>query len=151
MNITFEHPFLKEIFEILVDRPDAQQFLVSYFNYCHRIDDMIDQCITESEYILKTQALASDIMNCKFWQENASFLYIVDALVNNDYADANLWENNVIEWKKSHADVLRHSGNLMLYTVILITKGREALRSISPKLREVSYLMHHDKETGLPV
>lgn len=148
---TYKHPVLEEVFELLNDRPDAKMFLATYCDYCHRLDDIIDEKITDSEYILKTAAMAADIFNSNFWRDNCNLLYVIEALVNNDYADANVWQGNAVEWKRNQADILRHSGNNMIFAVILLTKGREALRRFSGQIREVSHLMHHDPETGKPV
>ncbi len=145
------HPVLKEVLELLSECPDAREFLVAYCDYCHAIDDVIDEKITDSEYINKLHAASLDLYNMPFWLKNAAMLWPLVHLINNDYADSNIWSASPLEWQRHQADVLRHGGNYMIFAVILLTKGREALRKYSAQIREVSYLMHHDKETGKPV
>ncbi len=146
---TVSADILKDVFAMLDDHPDAKLMLKTYCNYCHDVDDIIDEKKIDSEHVLKTQAMMSDILNSDFWVKNAHFLYIVEALINNDYADSNILMNKPKDSPEyQQGDVLRCSGNLMIFAVILLTKGRDALRKVSLAIREASYKAHHDKETG---
>lgn len=132
--------------EILGDNLDAKNFLIAYHTYTHRIDDIVDEKITDSEFLLKTFELASSIFSSNFWRQYGANLFLVEKLINNDYADSVLYENSTDPWKRHQADVLRHAGNKMVFAVIYLVKGYDALREVSSLIRENSYLHHHDEE-----
>lgn len=129
---------------------DALNFLKAYCRYCHKIDDTIDEKNYTSEHVLETSDLACQVFNCNFFRQYAAQLYLVDRLINIDYADSVIWEQSKIEWQRNQADVLRNAANHMTFAVILIVCGREALRDVSMKIRTHSHLRHHD-EQGKPV
>lgn len=130
--------------------PDAIAFLLAYCRYCHKIDDIIDEKITNPEFILETTDLACQIFNCNFWRQYAGSLYVTERLINNDYADSVAWEKSQNTWEKNQADVLRNTANQMTFAVILLICGRDALRKLSSKIRTHSHFRHHDSE-GKPI
>lgn len=130
----------------LGNHPDAISFLLAYCRYCHSIDDIIDNKITNPELVLESFDLASQIFNCNFWRQYAAQLFLVERLINNDYADSVKWEKSQNTWELHQADVLRNAANHMTFAVILLLCGRQALREVSAKIRTHSHLKHHDSE-----
>lgn len=133
---------LEEVKEIFKPFPLASKFICDYTLYIHMIDDIIDEPIKDPELILKAQSLANEIYSNIFYQQNTAMLSMVEALINNDYADSVLWEKSVSSWQQSHADVLRHSGYHMFFAVVILLAGRDKLREISARFRTFSHRKH---------
>ena len=129
---------------------DAIRFIKAFGSYCHEIDDIIDEKITDPEKILRTFVNAAAIYSCNFYQRFADRLYPTVLLITNEYADSVKWEKNDDSYKEHISDVLRSCGNNMLILVVGIVAGYEAMRDVSCLIRETSYLKHHD-ELGKPV
>ena len=147
-----EEALLKEeLTLLLIDRPEAGAFVWAYCDYIHAIDDIIDEKITDPERLLRVFAQGAALFSSRFYREYGDQLYLIEALINNDYADSVAWEKSDVKWKRENADVLRHSGSLMLYAIIFLLKGRDALRSISAKVREHNYIKHHKEGTDEPI
>ena len=129
---------LKAIFKPF---PWASKFVLDYTCYVHLIDDIIDEP-KDSERTLQAFALANIIYSNPFYQQNCVALSVVEALINNDYADSVAWEKSEVDWQKKHADVLRHSGYHMFFAVVLLLAGRDKLREISARFRAYSHEVH---------
>lgn len=130
---------LDELNQMLSVEPSAIKFIQAYSNYCHLVDDIVDEKFCSSEFVTSVTQAASDVFNSNFWLKynNGNYnLYIIDALINNDYADSNLWLNSDLKWKHDYANLLRCSMNNMLFAVIFIVAGRDALRKVSLRIRE---------------
>lgn len=124
--------------EVFQSNPEARSFCFNYVTMCHKIDDVIDEKKTDPDYILELTQLQANVYGSEFYRKYYHYLVLIDALVNNDYNDSCLWEESDVEWKRNHADVLRHAGHHMLFAVILLISKREMLRKISPLFREYS-------------
>lgn len=132
---------LKEITELLKDKPDAVEFLYLYGEYGELLDDVVD----ESPEILRAQRVDEYVIklnNCKYWQQHMQYLWVVRWLVHNSYFDSVKWEHSDVEWKRRDAKCLSHSGYLMLFAVILIEFGIDKLNEISLRFREHAHLKH---------
>lgn len=137
---------LKEICSLLEPYPDAAEFVLRYRDYIHGVDDIVDGDITNAEDILKVTALASEIFSSDFYVNHRQFLYPLEIMINNTYADAVEWERSNVEWKERDAMVLRHTGIDMFLFVIRLMCGREAMRKISSKFREQCHEYHMTKD-----
>ena len=131
----------QEILKLIGHDQDAINFLLVYNECVHRTDDIIDEKITDAEFILKTQSLWNNLWNSNLARRFPS-LWLVDQLVNNIYADSILWEKEEEPWKRVAADVWRHQGQEVVFAVILLVAGRDALREISIHLREKAHKEH---------
>jgi len=134
---------LKKIAGYIGHDVEACRFIKAYIAYCHAIDDIVDEKMCSSEYITSVTSLASAVYTSNFWIKNAHQLYLVDALINNDWADSCLWEHSTIEWQKNIADVLRNTANNMVFATIFIVAGRGAVRDISLHFRAVNYKFNY--------
>jgi hypothetical protein len=133
---------LADVNEILSIEPGACEFVLQYQDYVHMIDDIIDDKITDPDTILlafgKSRALFSNV----FYQKYIQQLSLLELLINNEYADVVEWEQSSEEWKRRHADALRHCGYNMLFACIAICGGPEVLRKVSGRFRENAHQIH---------
>lgn len=137
--------------DILQDWPDAIEFLCRYHNYCHAIDDIIDEHITDPEVILAAFMLAADVYNCDFYLANRHWLLPMISHVTNTYADSVVMERSTeVSWHKTFADAIRNCANDMAVQVVVHCRGWAVGRKLSMLLRTDSYNKHHTEE-GKPV
>lgn len=139
---------LSEVCEILKPYPDALEFVILYRDYIHGIDDIVDGDISGHEKILEVFALGARLFSSDFYAHNRQFLYPIETMINNTYADSCEWENSVEKWKIRDSSVLRHAGIDMFLFVIRLVAGRDAMRKISSKFRTQCHEFHMDKETN---
>jgi len=143
---------IKEVVEeFLYTDVEAQYFFYSYLIHCHAVDDIIDGDKTDSEFIIKCFDFTITLCSCSFYLQ---WRHILEPLMHsaaNAYADSVIFERSKEEWKQNYADVLRQTGNEVLLACIGIVSGPDAKRKASLKLRELSYLAHHDIVKGNPV
>lgn len=131
--------------------PDALRFLFHWNIFCHGIDDLIDAPTraTPGE-VIDAFAQANILYTHPFYQAHAVKLQMVVMLVTNAYADSVFWEHEKRSGLSAMADVLRFAGNEMVFAVALICGGYQHMRRISMRVRENSWITHHD-ETGKPI
>lgn len=135
-----------EIYKLLKDHPDACNFVSDYRNYIHGIDDIIDGDLLGSEGILHIFHLASKIFSSDFYHQYRQYLFPIEILINNTYADSCLWEKSGVNWKHRDSGVLRHTGIDMFLFVVYIVAGRQKMREISEKFRSQCHEFHMTKE-----
>lgn len=141
---------LSKLQQYLNHDPEAVKFIQSFCQYCHDIDDIIDGDKTNTEHILKTFCNAAAIYSSNFYHRYSLQLYPIVLNITNTYADSVKWEKSDVDWKRAVSDTLRSCGNDMIYIVVGICSGYDAMRDVSALLREVSYNHHHD-EIGKPI
>lgn len=149
--INFDDQKLLEKLQVYLGNcPDAIRFVKAFQDYCHNIDDIIDEKITDPEKILKVFLQACSIYSSAFYQRYAIQLHSVIMVITNSYADSVKMDHSGIAWKKKVSDVLRTAGNDMLILVVGIVAGWESMRDVSELIREYSYAEHHN-ELGEPI
>ena len=132
------------------DGMDAYKFILAYGTFCHAVDDIVDEKITEPEVLLKTFTLYSDILTSPFYRKYWGELHPILSMINNNYADSVIFERSSEQWKKDHADSLRTCGNDIAVHIVHMLCGYDDSRRLSLLFREDSYLNHHDAN-GNPV
>lgn len=137
---------MEEIFNVLKNYPEACEFVNNYRDYIHGIDDIVDGDIKDSESILRIFSLGSRLFSSDFYHRYRQYLYPIEVLINNTYADSCLWEKDDINWKRRDAGVLRHTGIDMFLFVVFIIAGRDKMREISEKFRTQCHEFHMTKE-----
>lgn len=132
---------------LLKEYPGAILFLEIYNQYVHCIDDLVDEAAfrNDPENILRMANLASACFSTDFWRQNAHILLPIEQMANNTYADSIVWERSPDEKKKVAADTLRHSGLDIYLKTVEICCGREALRELSPLIREHTLIIQTDE------
>ena len=132
---------IEELSSLLANHPDAKEYILLYSAYVHRIDDIIDEPDKwrDPEFVLQTFQLAADVFSCDFYHKYRNILRPTEFLINNTYADSIIWERSSVEWKRKEADVIRHTAIDMLFLVVAITLGRDAVRKISEKYRTYAH------------
>lgn len=132
----------KDIEELLAPEPGAIEFVKEFTNYVHLADDIIDSNHKDKSTILKAFSSGERLFSSDFYHKYRLLLYPVLVVCHNNYRDSVLWESSPVEWKRRHADTLRHSGLDVFFMVIFIVAGDEALQKISPLFREYTTLKH---------
>lgn len=127
----------------------AHDFLCQWHDYCHEIDDIIDTPDWSSERLLKLFEFANRVYTHPFYALHRKVLSPVVLVATSLYADSNAWEKDDQLWKRWWADVLRHCGNEVIFTVAQICGGYFHVRSITAPLMAMCYIYHKDKH-GTP-
>ncbi len=128
----------QELLRLLSDRPKALEFLGFYIDYCHMIDDLVDE-EKNIELVRQTSKQAAIVFNCDYWKQYSANLYLVDRITHNTYFDSVTWEKSDEEWKRRDARALNHCGYNMMFAIILIEFGEKKLQEISIKYREFAH------------
>ncbi len=132
------------------DDREAIEFLLTWRQYVHAIDDIVDGDRPGPEFLLSTFALAAALYSLPFYLRNINALRQIVFNCTNAYTDSVLWETAPVPWRREFADQYRHFGAEMVLAVSLICGGYEHMRAISPELRTICYLEHHTPE-GNPI
>ena len=139
-----------EILELAVNgNAEARDFLYAWHTYLHLIDDIVDGDKPAAEIVTATR-WASAIYGLPFYLQHRGTLFPIIQLITCEYEDANEMAAATEPWKRQAADVLRHSGANMVRIVAFLTGGYNAMRKVSPLLREACYFNHHTSD-GTPI
>ena len=120
------------------DKPEVWNFIQLYVDYCHRIDDLIDEKF-EAEALLKCLYLASLIYSSDYFSRNRSFLLPIEHHIINTYADSVKWEKESDTNKTKYVDMLRHCGLDMILKIVQLEFGWDILRRTSDLIRNQIY------------
>lgn len=101
---------------------EAFRFLVRWHEWCHRIDDFIDD-EGPREAVVPIAAGGIVVFGSRFFQDHFESLSVVAAVVAEKYFGSLAERHPVMR------DVLRLAGNDMVLAVASITGGFEALRT----------------------
>lgn len=144
MTNTTEDQLKGLILKYLAQAPDAINLVQAYTKYVHFIDDLVDGDIPRSHInILKLTNMAAELHTNPFYCKYASILLVVDSVINSIYLVCIDWEReDAEEWKRRHADVLRHAGLQFFLSVLYIVAGYEALSEVAPLMYEYSHSKH---------
>lgn len=141
----FKQQLLDELATALHDHPEALRWLMAYFNYAHKIDDIVDEPKDE-KIIREAFALGEAMFASEFWRQHASYLYPVLRTVHFDYFISEEWEKAGEIWKVQHADQIRHCGNSVAVAVLTLFCEDSVTMAVAKKLKEFSQEWHHDKQ-----
>lgn len=135
-----------KLVQLLKDKyPDALAFIIKFNEACHRIDDIIDECKCESEFVMETFFLWTELLSSNFYASHRVYLYPSIVLIFNTYADSNkMMAKDQPDWKQKYGDALRFVGNDIVIQIVTLLCGWKSARELSILLREHSYIIHHD-------
>lgn len=132
------------------NNPLALDFLNAFHDYCHEIDDLIDEAKEDPERFVEILIHGNVMYGLPFFRMHAAVLGPQIILITSTYADSVKMERSELEWENRMADTLRFVGNDLVRMVAQLTGGWERMRSVSDKLHDLAYHCHHDKN-GQPV
>lgn len=135
---------LNKLFNDHPDGQDAKTFLHHYGIYCHNIDDIVDEHVTEPEVILNTHMQALKLFSSNFYRKYQDVLYPCIINIHHTWLDSVAMESSSELWQKEQADVLRLVGIEIKLVVIELLGGYEARRKCSVAVRENTYKKQHD-------
>jgi len=119
------------------EKPDVIEWCKLYNIFVHQLDDVIDEP-KDVERTCRVFSCARRLWTHPVYLKWRHVLDVVDELANSAYLDAEVWKTSPEEWKRHHADVLRHQGYNVFYAIVYLEFGRPTLREISLKIREDS-------------
>lgn len=125
--------------------PAGAEFLALWHRLNHEVDDVVDEGKWDSDSILEVLMLACMVYSSAFYRQHAERLSAVVLVATNTWLDSCKWEKDPALWKRRFAEVMRHAGNDVVYTVAMITGGWEHLRKISAPTMAASYIHQKDK------
>jgi hypothetical protein len=127
----------------------AAQFIWMFHTWCHEIDDIIDDGKWDALSINTVLLGAAGLYAHPFYIEHWAALQSQIIIATSVYADSNLWEKDPALWKRQWAEVLRHSGLHINFTIAMICGGWEHLRGLGSAQLAMAYIYHADKH-GVP-
>lgn len=128
----------------------ALDFIVKWHHYCHEIDDIVDLPDWSQARVLNCLDFCHELHSHPYYRLHHQRLEVVIALATRWWLTSVEWEHDPVSWKRKWADVLRHSGNLLLEAVAFQCGGWNNLCEISRPLLGACYVYHHDKH-GDPI
>jgi len=142
MNKNFtDKELLAECCKLLEHNQDAVRFILAYGEYIEHIDDLVDE-EKDNNRNRKLLEYSSMVFNSNYWCKYRSQLYLLERMIHNTYFDSVTWETSTDEWKRRDAKCLSHCGYMMLFAVVLIECGEEALNGFTLRFREHAHLRH---------
>lgn len=140
---TFKQMLLDELATALHDQPDALRWIFGYFNYAHKIDDIVDE-EKNHDTIREAFALGEALFASPFWNQHGGYLYPVLRIVHFEYFVSVDWEKADEEWKRIHANEARHAGNSVAIAVVSLFRDDATVLALAKRLKEFSIAFHHD-------
>ena len=150
---------LQQQFKVLLDkylgnRPDAFQWVMSFWRLGHTIDDIIDipERRADNTFLLATFNAYIDVLSSPFYHRYLARLYPIVKEVHHIYCDSVAWENSDVAWKASFADTYRCSGSALIVAIVEVIVSEEtgsyelafeAGREVSLLAKEAAYHAHH--------
>lgn len=128
---------------------EAANFLCNFHRWCHNVDDIIDESRWSPLLINKVLLEACQIYSHPFYRRHCAALQSQIIIATSAYADANKWEKDGQLWKRQWAEVLRHAGLHVNFTVAMICGGWEHLRAYSAPQLAMAFIYHKDRH-GTP-
>ena len=140
-----EHTKLMKFLEEYL-KDDALAFAYNFINYCHLIDDIIDEKISRDnpETIIAAFEAALAVYSNPFYRQHANHLFPIIKMVTNAYADSVVFQNAPNEWNVKYKAVLAQQLNDVTLACIEICHGVSQRRYASLAIRELSYNAHKD-------
>lgn len=132
----------ERLHKVFNNRRDAYDFAVKYIKHCHAVDDIIDNEDCRPSFVIKSFVDALFVFTHPYFLANLATLKPIAFSVANNFANSCEWEKSDVDWKKKHADILRHAGCDMLDVVVFLVAGYDTMREISPMYREFSHHNH---------
>lgn len=123
----------------------AREWLILFHDYCHEIDDVIDENDWDNERVLGVFIAANTLYSHPFYCAHHKVLGPCILIATSVYVDSNKWEKDPAKWKKWWAEVMRHSGNEVIFAVANICGGWKHLRYVTAPLYASCYVYHADK------
>lgn len=120
---------------------EAIEFLDLWQRYVHDIDDVIDEP-KDKEKICRTFVQAALIYSHPVFIRYKDSLLPVVLNLSNTYMDSVIWEESEVKWKSRDARCLCHAGYDMMFTLVWLIAGFDALRKISDRLRTWAHFKH---------
>lgn len=124
------------------DHPDgdmAKSFILGFNEYCHRIDDIIDEKLTDAEVVCTTHMLALNLFSSNFYRKYSDVLYPVIVNIHHTWLDSVQMEKSSNLQSREQAVVLKSVGIEMLLMVVQILGGYEKRRKYSVLIRENNF------------
>lgn len=132
---------LADICTMFEGHNEASEFILLYGAYIEPIDDLVDE-EKDVKNVRLVGELAARLFNCTYWKKWGNCLYLVERLIHNTYFDSVVWESADEEWKRRDAKCLSHAGYNMLFAVVLLEFGEDALKGLSLRFREHAHKRH---------
>lgn len=143
MNFEESHiKFLRELeATVYQGRPDLEEWCLMFTTLVHLADDIVDEP-KDVERTMEAFSLARRVWQHPVYLKWAHILDVIDELNNSAYIDSEVWSKSEENWKKLHADVLRHQCYNMFFALIYLECGRNTLRKVTLHFREYSHMKH---------
>lgn len=120
---------------------DAENFLKTWYVYCHAVDDLIDGDVPAEEikeWLIRLLYYSKELYSSTFYLTNIIEFYgVIDAVVNA-YADSIKWEGADKPWCDI-ANVIRSQGNDVALVTAKLCGGYEHMRAMSLTSRQMSF------------
>lgn len=138
-----KHPpeLVQQVYEMLQHNPEALDFVWAYGEQAEIADDMVDEPKDISKIQRLTQ-LAARIYSSDYWHRHKQTLLMIELLNNLTYFDTVVWEQSSDNWKRRDARCLNHCAYNMLFAVLILECGMDAVieSGITLRFRESAHL-----------
>jgi hypothetical protein len=122
---------------------DCVNFLTAYGHFIELYDDYIDRDKGEiSIHTVKDKLV--DLLSSNYWRDNATHLYLVEKLIQLQFADVVKWEQSDEEWMRRDAKALSHCGYNILFAIVILELGIEEAEKFSSEYRKTCHEIHKD-------
>lgn len=116
----------------------AWQFVELFARRAHDLDDMIDdnKVMSDEEMIQAELNWMMALSTNSFYQAHSNFLMPLLIMSCNAWLDANKWEKSDVAVKKVHSDVLKSFYHEVIFAVVYLCGGWNAMREFTQLHRE---------------
>lgn len=128
--------------EAALDDVAAVAFLMAWHDWCHRVDDHIDEKQDHASIVDRAMEQTT-FMSCPYFLSHARELGLIQSLILDCYRQSVAIERGTEPGLVPLGDVLRLSGNLMVVAVAYLKAGPNHMKNISNQLWPVAWADQH--------
>jgi hypothetical protein len=143
--MNFDYSIKSDFLRLTNNNEKAWGFVQLFAERSHDIDDMIDLGKVESDEKLIEAELKwmLELSSNPFYQAHSSFLMPIIIVSCSAWLDANRWEQSEDEVKRVHSDVLKSHYHEVIFAVVYLCGGWNAMREFSKLHRQYQQDNYH--------
>ena len=143
--MNFDHSIKPDFLRLTHNNEQAWLFVETFATRAHDLDDMIDgdKTFSDEEIIKAEMDWLVSLSSNKFYVSHQAFLLPIVIMSCNAWLDANRWEKSEDPVQRTHSDVVKSFYHEVIFAVVYLCGGWNAMREFTLKHREYQKDNYH--------
>jgi hypothetical protein len=143
--MNFDHSIKEDFMRLTHNNEQAWLFVETFATRAHDLDDLIDgdKQVNDEDLIKAEMDWMVALSSNQFYKAHQSFLMPLLIMACNTWLDANKWEKDDDPVKRTHSDVLKSQYHEVIFAVVYLCGGWNAMREFTKLHREYQKENYH--------